>query len=540
MKYFVYCRKSSESEDRQVMSIDSQESEALRVFSARLDIEIVRVFKESFSAKAPGRPIFNDMLRRIERGEADGIVAWHPDRLARNSVDGGRIIFLLDERRLKDLKFSTFTFENNSQGKFMLQIMFGQSKYYSDALSENVRRGNRAKIERGWRPNGVPIGYRNDKDSKTIEKDPFHFDYVRDVFDLTLTGRHSVTDIARIARDQWGYRTPRRKRFGGGPLAISSVYKMLTNPFYAGIIVWNGSEYPGKHEPVVSLEQFERVQELLGRPGKTREQRHKFAFTGLIKCASCGLSVTAEHKRNRHGHRYIYYHCVKRRLGPRCPERSIEARDLAAQIARFLQSIRIREGVCEIAARIVADGNMHVEHARERAIETLQRSLKDASAQLTRLTDLRVRGHIEEPEFLDRRNKLLRETSILTDRLHKSQATPDDVIEPFQLVILFSNRAADWFLAGDDDVKKLIVRTAASNLLLSQKKLSIQAAEPFHRWSEVTSSHTQLAVVDDIRTRMRDAKTDEVIANIRLIQERMALLESSAGGSLERFNPSKS
>ncbi len=102
-------------------------------------MEVVKIFIEKQTVKEPGRPIFNKMLSHIEKCEAEGILAWHPDKLARNSVDSGKIIWLLDIEKLRELKFPTFWFENTSQGKFMLQIVFGQSKYYVDNLSENIK-----------------------------------------------------------------------------------------------------------------------------------------------------------------------------------------------------------------------------------------------------------------------------------------------------------------------------------------------------------------------------------------------------------------
>src|SRR3990167_8478956 len=126
MKYFIYTRKSTDSEERQILSIESQISE-LKEFAAKEKLEIVASLCEAQTAKEPGRKIFGEMLDRIEKGEAQGILAWHPDRLAGNSVDGGKIVYMLDTGRIKDLKFPTFWFESTPQGKFMLNIAFGQS-----------------------------------------------------------------------------------------------------------------------------------------------------------------------------------------------------------------------------------------------------------------------------------------------------------------------------------------------------------------------------------------------------------------------------
>ncbi len=194
-KYFIYARKSTDVEDKQVLSIEAQITE-LRKYAKDNQLTIADTIIEKKSAKVPGRPKFGSMLGRIEAGEASGIVAWHPDRLARNSVDGGQIVYLLDQTRLMSLKFPTFWFENTSQGKFMLSIAFGQSKYYIDNLAENTKRGLRQKIRRGEFPGLAPIGYINDVRVHIIVVDKRRAPLVRQVFELYERGDKRLVDIA--------------------------------------------------------------------------------------------------------------------------------------------------------------------------------------------------------------------------------------------------------------------------------------------------------------------------------------------------------
>src|SRR3989344_3618298 len=186
-KFFLYARKSTDVKDKQVLSIEAQLTE-LRDYAKRENLNIALEFVEKQSAKYIGRPIFNEMMKCIEKGDADSILSWHPERLARNSIDGGKIIYLLDTGKLARLKFPTFWCDSTSQGKFMLNMAFGQSKYYVDSLSENTKRGLRQKVRNGDYPTLAPVGYINDSRTKTVVVDRKKAKIIKQAFEFYVKG----------------------------------------------------------------------------------------------------------------------------------------------------------------------------------------------------------------------------------------------------------------------------------------------------------------------------------------------------------------
>jgi site-specific DNA recombinase len=502
-RYFAYCRKSTEDEDHQVLSIESQRKELER-YSEREKLHVVETKEEARSAKSPGRPVYDELLRRIERGEADGILAWHPDRLARNALDGGRVIHLLDTGKLVSLKFPTYTFENTSQGKFMLAIMFGQSKYYVDSLAENVRRGNRAKRERGWRPGMAPIGYlngRSEAGEKIIIPDPTRFPIVQRLWKLLLCGGYSVPQLLEIATNEMGLRTPKRRRIGGSSLSVSGIYRIFSNSFYTGQIAYEGLSYPGKHEPMITLAQFERAQALLGKSGRSRGKNHEFAYTGLMQCGACGGSITAENKTNRYGSQYVYYHCTHKMARVVCREKAVEEGQLEEQILDFLRGISLDRSEVE-QALVAVEEERTKEHGLDSGVkESLEKALTACGRSMDTVTKLRYRELISDEEFVRQRAELNREEMTLKEQLASLET--ETWIEPSRNLFLFSNRAVFWLTHGTMTEKRLILSTIGSNLTVKAKKLSIDAKKPFQILSEERSFSTWCTIVNDVRTFFR-------------------------------------
>jgi len=504
-RYILYARKSSESEDRQVLSIDSQVRE-LTQHAQSQGLDVVQVFSESRSAKSPGRPIFADVLALIAKGKADGIVCWKLDRLARNPVDGGALIWAVDEGKIREIVTRDRTFTNTGNDKFWMQLEFGMAKKYVDDLSDNVKRGNRAKLAGGWLPGVPPVGYLNDLAMKTIISDPERFALVRKMWRLVLSGRPPMEVLAE-ANETWGLRTRRSRRQGGVSLSRSTFYKMLSNPFYYGLIVRNGETHQGAHEPMISREEFDRVQELLGRLNRPRYERHHFAFTGLMRCGECGCAVTPSKSTSRSGARYLYYYCTRRQNGVTCSQRMTRADAIDSQITDALGRIRISDRFHAWAVKRLDYVHGEEIKARQATGQALDHAYRDAERQIDALVQMRLRGLLTDEEYLRRKEALTAEALRLKERLADTDSRRARWYKLAERSIYFAESAQNRFVSGSSDEKRDILVALGTKFLLKDRKLRIELQEPFRLMEGAGSRSSWLGIVDGIQRFFKEHPT---------------------------------
>ena len=467
IKYIAYCRKSLEDEGRQVLSIISQQTE-IKEFAKRENLEIIAWFTEAKTAKKPGRVKFEEMMKTIESGKADGIVAWNPDRLARNSVDGGRIIYDLDTGKIKDLKFPTFWFEDTSQGKFMLSIAFGQSKYYVDNLSENVKRGIRQKLRRGVYPGLAPIGYLNDPVSRTVVPDPKRWKFIKRGLEEYSQGKHSMASLSKLMFS-WGF----TNRFGK-PLNLSTIQNFLMNPFYYGVIRYAGEFYEGTHKTMITKSTFDKIQEVLKQRGKPRKKRiHNFPFLGLMKCSECGAAITAQIQKGHH-----YYNCTKKK--GHCSQKYLREEALVEQIRNTIRKVAISD---LWAKKILESLNKEEEADREKAMEVLT-NLKSEIAELDKKIDKLLEAYLENivsvEEYQTKKQNLIEMKSQIKQKIAEIEETQSFWLEPARKFILSCQEAK--IIAETQKFGELFVylQKVGANFLLSDKKVRFSWQEPYN------------------------------------------------------------
>ena len=471
-KYFLYARKSTEDDDRQIMSIEAQFFE-LREYARKENLEILEEFQEPKSAKTPGREIFGKLMERIEKSDGVGILAWHPDRLARNSMDGGRVVYAVDQKKIVSLRFPTFWFEPTPQGLFMLQVAFGQSKYYSDNLAENIKRGIRQKLRRGEWLNLAPFGYVNDPLKRNITPHPTEARIVQLAFDEYAKGTHTFLSLGAFLAELGVVSR------NGTPLAKASIKRLITNRAYLGFVKHDKEWFDGNFEPLISPALFEAVQRVLlarERPRK-RKVKHDFPFTGLFRCGECGSMISAQWTKNRFGTKYRYYRCSKKR--GHCSQSYIQEKTLAKQLRARLQKISLCNRYTDWMLYKVKEWEHEEVSVSHSETQNLSATIKASEARLEKLVSMYLDGDVSKEIYLKKKDESMRATLALREKLKDFESGRNQWVEPLREWIL-DTKQADFLVEHEDFYQtKRLVQKIGTNPVVRDKSARFSLPAPF-------------------------------------------------------------
>lgn len=512
--HLIYARKSTESEDRQVLSIDSQVQE-LKDLALRRGVVVAEVLQEARSAKAPGRPIFGDLMRRIHRREIAGVLCWKMDRLARNHFDTGQILQALADGTLPSVITTDRTYTADGNDRFLGNFELGMATKYIDDLRQNVRRGNRARFQQGWPNYRPPVGYVEDRATKTVVKDPERFDMLRRAWDLMLSGSMRPSQVLRVLNDQWQFRTRRTARQGGARLSMSQLHKLLSNPFYTGVIrLKSGETYQGAYPAMVTPEEFARVQQLLGRASRNGKAKHEFAYSGTLVCASCGRPLVGEQHIKPSGLRLVYYRCHRRMWDAKCSEPALPEARFECQMVSKLEDMRLADGIAAWIRRAL-ERSLGAE-LRQRAVskESSERALKDADVEADTLLTLRLRGLVDDQIFVLRRDEIAARKATVQQHLAQPQASPEELLARFDAVVNFAQKAPEMLKNGTPVQRRQIIQAIGSNWRVRGKEALFLAKAPFSAFARAGESSSWWATCDEIRTWLIASQTPEGAADM--------------------------
>ena len=485
IKYFEYRRKSSDGEDRQVQSIERQ-AEENRQTIARYNLNVVDAFSESRSAKKPNnRPAFTEMIKRIEKGEASGIVCWHINRLSRNPLESGIIQQLLIEGKIQSIQTKDKEYLP-TDNIIVISVESGMSSQTSIDLVKAVKSGIDKKIMKGQAPILAPLGYLNTKHEARGEnyiiKDPERFDLVKRAWKLMLTGEYSIPKLLKVVNGEWGLRTRKTKTRGNAPINKSTMYDIFTNIFYTGLYSYKGQTETGKHEAMITLAEFDTMQALLGKYGKPRSKTHTFAYTGTMICGECSSGITACTKTKlvkttKELKDYTFYYCSHRKKGTEdCSQKSyIPLEDVEDMIKVEIDKYTISEKFRDWALKILDEEHAEETKEREAIYKSQLSNLEISQRELDNLITMRVRELIDDDQYSSRKKELTQKITLMKKEVSETESRAQSWLKYTEETFDFAHRAKAKF---DDpkttlEEKKAIFSALGWNYTVKDKKLFI-------------------------------------------------------------------
>ena len=480
-KYYLrYVRKSSESEDRQMASIEDQVN-VLKELTQGKSLPVLKTFKEAKSAKAPGRREFNKMLELINsRNDIRGIVCWKLNRLSRNPVDTGTLQWLLQTGVIEEIATPAKTYVEGDSD-FIMAVEGAQAQRFITDLREDTQRGIDSKLEKGFAPILAPPGYKNNIEKRQGEKDisphPTYFTLMRKLFESALTGNFTLQNLV-VKGEELGIKNSRNK-----PISKSQMAKVMRNPFYTGRFIYAGKLHEGKHEPMLTDEEFDLLQDILSGRSRPRKQKHDFWHTGIpIICGECGCQITGDHKvkhyKNGKTQTFNYARCTKKNNHHRCLQKYVEAKELERQVLELLGTMKLSRKFVDWATKWLKVANEGQKEARDTRYQALKKSYEDVVKRIDGLIDLKITGLISNEEFAEKRVILRDEKAKVQENLGKVDRHIDEWTELAAKTFDFAATAQERFANGDIEDRKIILKAIGSHLVLKDKKLIVEARTP--------------------------------------------------------------
>ena len=341
-------------------SIGAQRDACLHA-AERLNAYVVEEYVDrGESARSAARPKLQEMLRRLKtKRDIDYVIVHKVDRLARSREDDVNIVLAIRQAGAQ-LVSATENIDETPSGKLLHGIMATIAEFYSQNLATEVQKGMRQKAKLGGTPGRAPIGYRNiieridGKTVRTVEIDEERAAHVRWAFEAYATGDYLIRELTEALKTR-GLTTIPTGKVGGRPLSVSGVELMLANPYYIGIVTYEGVQYPGRHRPLIDPELWDRVQALkqARRVSKEKPYEHPHYLKGTLFCGQCGARIGVTKIKNRHGQTFDYFYCIGRQKRRDCDQKYVPMSRVEARVEDLWQDIHLPEAKVEAIRRTV-------------------------------------------------------------------------------------------------------------------------------------------------------------------------------------------
>lgn len=367
--------------------------------------------------------------------------------------------------------------DSKSSEKFIHDIKLLVAKNYIDNLSEEVRKGMNEKAEEGIWPSCAPIGYTNvllSSGKHGIASDEHRTDLVRRLFALYATGNYSLKDLTKWAREHG-------LTFRKSGLAVNkaTIHGMLRNLICTGKFVWDGKEYDGVHEPIISRELWERVQSILDHrySNHYRVIKHDLPFSGLIRCGHCGCAVVGDIKKGK----YIYYRCTHQR--GMCPDKYVRQETLDAQFCEAIGRIALPAPFVQWAEDVLRASNADDLHLHEESITQLSLKRERIQKRLEAMYIDKLEGRITA-EMFDRFSNEWRHELEQLDQSIEAHRTGgrSNIPEGIQILELVSG-VRNLFEQQPAHEKRKLLNFVVSNSTWKDGRLTVQYRQPFDLFS---------------------------------------------------------